>query len=112
VTSEPKPLSEITVSGRTYKVGKLTDEMVRQTSLDRGRVEEVLAARGDVLNECPEELARASIVLLQEHAPDVTTALVGEMTWSHIHALRAEFIRQRNEWIQKKMGEIPVGGNA
>jgi hypothetical protein len=109
------PLTEIMVVGRVYKVGKLTEKDVHETRADRKRMGEVSEAGGDVIDECYEEYARVTIVLLRQHAPDVTVALLDDMPLSATRALQAEFMRQLDELVQfheQLMLKGPVAGNA
>jgi hypothetical protein len=90
------PLTEISIGGRIYKIGELTKDDLNRTSDDRGRIEEVIAACGDVFKDCEAELARVSIVLLQKEVPEVTIELFQNMTWDNVLSLRTEFLRQRD----------------
>jgi hypothetical protein len=109
------PLKEISIGGKSYKIGELTKDDLNRTSEDRGRIEEVIAARGDVLKDCEAELARVSLVLLQKADPNLPAELFECMTWDDVISLRTEFLRQRDaimEGVAKGILERPPAGNA
>lgn len=99
-----KILSEIEIDGRTFRIGMMTSAMHREAQADC-EFFALMAAKGpiklaDLYGDNSAEIwaanERLALLLLREHAPDLTVEWLDDnCTPEHLDLLAQEMLRQR-----------------